>query len=91
MVIGSRWLDPRLNQEQDVLRKEIATLLRLKKAVLPLLIDGASLPESDKLPKEQKDLRKYQARVLDNASWDISVNELIRIIDRHLAKTRPMK
>jgi hypothetical protein len=35
-----------------------------------------------------KALRDRQAWVLDNTSWELIVDELIRIIELHLIKTR---
>lgn len=88
VVIGPDLNVPRLNQEDDVLRREVAMLLRLKKLVLPVLVEGASLPAEKSLPDDLKALPDRQARVLDNTSWDIIVDELVRIIDRYLNKTR---
>ena len=66
----------------------MAKLLDLNKIVLPVLIEGASLPDSQSLPDDLAALRNHQARVLDNTNWKPIVDELIRIIERDLNKTR---
>ena len=42
------------------------------------------------LPDDLKALIDRQARVFNNASWELIVDELIRIIERHLTKTRSL-
>ena len=66
----------------------MAKLLDLNKMVLPVLIEGASLPDSQTLPDDLAALRHHQARVLDNINWEPIVDELIRIIERDLNKAR---
>jgi hypothetical protein len=64
-VIGPRWLEagprgePRLNDPDDfVLRIEIDAALRRDIPVVPLLVDGAQMPQADQLPEELKPLAR---------------------------------
>lgn len=84
VVIGRNWLESRLTDSEDVLRMEISQLLQSQKVVVPVLVEGARLPESDQLPADLKQLSDRQARLLDNAGWDTGVAELIVSMERSL-------
>jgi hypothetical protein len=84
VVIGRHWLEPRLVDEKDVLRDEISQLLRSRKVIVPVLVEEARLPESDQLPLDLRALCDHQTRLLASASWDSSVEELIRIMEGRL-------
>src|SRR6516164_6707019 len=56
-VIGAHWLTSkdeqggrRLNNPEDFVRREIATALKREIRVIPVLMDGASMPRSTELP-----------------------------------------
>ena len=85
IVIGRQWLAPgrdnqtsRLHERDDEVRKEIVELLRLKKAIFPVLVEGARLPESPDLPDPLVPLLRFQATAIDNGSWEVRMNLLIR-------------
>ena len=85
IVIGRQWLAPgrdgqtsRLHEKDDEVRKEIAELLRLKKAIFPVLVEGARLPEALDLPDPLVPLLRFQATAIDNGSWAVTMNLLIR-------------
>lgn len=56
VVIGPRWLEAsaagqrRLDQPHDPVRVEIETALRLRKKVIPVLVNDAHMPDEDALP-----------------------------------------
>ena len=83
LVIGRSWLDARvstggrrLDDAQDVHRHEIALALATQSVtVLPLLVDGATLPAADDLPTELRSLAAQQA-----FTWDDSARR--RAVDR---------
>jgi hypothetical protein len=63
VVIGPRWLDAsvgwgrrRLDDPTDFVRIEIETALRLGVVVIPVLVDGASLPPARRLPESLRPL-----------------------------------
>lgn len=85
IVIGRNWLNDRLHDQTNTLHWEVATLLESKVA-LPLLVDDAGLPASNSLPEPLKRLRDIQARSISNATWPVTVNELIRTIESILKR-----
>jgi uncharacterized protein YecT (DUF1311 family) len=62
-IIGRGWLDARdkdgqrrLDNQHDYVRIEIAAALKRDIPVIPILIDGAQVPNADQLPDNLKDL-----------------------------------
>jgi hypothetical protein len=67
-VIGKRWLTSsdddgqrRLDNQEDFVRLEVATALKRNIRVIPVLVDGASIPRSSDLPDELKLLARRNA------------------------------
>lgn len=88
VVIGRAWLapgadggPPRLQRSEDVVRSEIAALLAQKKAVFPLLVEGARLPEEAELPPDLAGLLRFQATSIGNGDWAATMALLIREIE----------
>jgi tetratricopeptide (TPR) repeat protein len=68
VVIGPHWLDVkneagqrRLNQPDDFVAIEIAAALARDIRVIPVLVDGASIPQASELPDSLKPLVRRQA------------------------------
>ncbi len=68
VLIGPGWLDAadesggrRLDNPEDLVRFEVAEALRLSLRVVPILVDGAQMPESDLLPDELRPLARRHA------------------------------
>jgi TIR domain-containing protein len=63
-VIGPQWLatgpggDRRLNDPRDFVRIEIASALRRGIPVVPLLVDGARLPQTHEMPEDLQPLAR---------------------------------
>lgn len=88
VVIGRGWLQPgadgctpRLKLPGDVVRAEIAALLAQRKAVFPVLVEGAALPDPLQLPDELPALLRFQALSIGNGDWDSTIGLLIREIE----------
>jgi hypothetical protein len=87
-MIGREWLDAhdasgqrRLDQPRDYVRLEISrALARRDVRVIPVLIEGASMPRADRLPDEIRGLARKQALHLRDDAWEHDVERLIRII-----------
>lgn len=76
-VIDPGWVGPRISQEGDVLRHEIATALQRGILVLPVLYSRADRPSTEQLPPDLADLLETDiARVDDRVLND----DLIRIV-----------
>jgi hypothetical protein len=88
MLWSQAWLQPgangeapRLHREGDVVRGEIVALLERRKAVFPLLVEGARLPEAAELPPSLAPLLRYQAITIGNGDWGATLALLIREIE----------
>jgi len=87
-MIGREWLDARdasgrrrLDQPHDYVRLEIATALsRPGVRVIPLLIEGASMPPPESLPPEIRTLAGKQAAHLRDDAWEHDVDRLASLI-----------
>jgi len=91
-IIGKQWLNAatpgsrRLDDPNDFVRREIAAALKQGVRVIPVLVQGASMPTAESLPQEIRDLANIQAIEISEARWDYDVTELIRVFkaDRSL-------
>lgn len=82
-LIGRHWSDAtnaaghrRLEEPDDFVRLEISAALQRGIRVVPLLVDGASLPASADLPNDLEPLLDRQAIRVDNTTWETSVAKL---------------
>jgi hypothetical protein len=73
----------RLDKEDDWVRKEIRTGLEKNDcAVIPLLLDGADLPDEDALPNDISNLVKRQKIEVREASREADINALIKQLEK---------
>jgi TIR domain len=86
VVIGSEWLTPRLEDENDRHRREIEVALERKIRVIPVLIDHARMPEPNDLPETLRKLQKIQAQDLDTNAFAAFMPDLIAVIERAAAQ-----
>ena len=92
VVIGRRWLTSaddrgqrRLDTPDDVHRHEIASALARKDVtVIPVVVDGASVPSAESLPSDIRTLSDQQAREIsdNNARRKLDLDALIADIER---------
>ena len=76
VVVGRGWLNAtddqnrqRLMLDDDVHRREIAlALARTDVTVIPVLVDGATMPKADELPEDIRDLRQQQTRAISDSA-----------------------
>ena len=73
VVIGAQWLSlagkdgrPRIHDTSDFVHIEIATALKRKIRVIPVLVDGAHMPGEAELPDALKALARRQATRLSH-------------------------
>ena len=83
-VIGNDWLtckNPggtrRLDDAEDLVRLEVAAALRLKKLVVPVLVENASMPQAKDLPSDIAALAGRQSVELRHTHWDRDFDELV--------------
>jgi hypothetical protein len=90
-VIGARWLTSkdehdvrRLDNPEDFVRKEIATALKREIRVIPVLMDGASMPQSTELPDDLKPLIRRNALQVTDTGFDSDCRRLAATIQQIL-------
>jgi WD40 repeat protein len=91
-VVGPKWLGSGkqarvgMHRENDWVRLEIETALRRNTLVIPVLVDGAQMPDASDLPEHMKDF-VYRSAIIVASGQDfhMHVDRLIRAIDQMIA------
>jgi uncharacterized membrane protein YhaH (DUF805 family) len=90
-VIGPRWLDarnndgtPRLDNPTDYVRVEIESALKRDIRVIPVLVDGASMPRPSELPPSLQALARRNAVEIAHHRFAADCDDLARHIKRAL-------
>jgi hypothetical protein len=90
-MIGPNWLDARdehqkrrLDDPNDYVRIEIAQALQRGIPVIPILLDSATIPKADQLPKDLKELASRNGMDIHHASFHDDMNRLIRALKGQL-------
>jgi hypothetical protein len=90
-VIGPHWLDARdeygkrrLDNPNDFVRIEIATALQRNITVIPIMLDGSKIPNSDQLPKELEELSFRNGLYVHHASFHNDLDRLVRELKKQL-------
>ena len=94
-VIGDRWLTVtdkqgrrRLDDRNDFVRLEIEAALKRKVRIIPILVDGASMPHADELPAAIAGLARRQALELSPSRFEYDTSRLLKVLDKTLAEVR---
>ena len=83
-LIGKRWhgprdgAAPRISEAGDLVRQEVAAALAKGIRVIPVLLDGAAMPEPAQLPPELSPLAGRNALELDNSRFAADMAHLVR-------------
>ncbi|MBP5986901.1 MAG: toll/interleukin-1 receptor domain-containing protein [Azonexus sp.] len=94
VMIGPAWLTSsrngirRLDEADDFVRREIEAGLKSGKAVLPVLVGGATMPAEKDLPPAIFGLARRQAFILADAGWASDVARLIETLKPLLPATQ---
>jgi hypothetical protein len=93
-VIGPAWLtimdkegQRRLEDPNDFVRLEVLTALERDIRVIPLLVQGASMPKEKDLPKELASLARRNGMEIEHESFNSDVNLLITKLEKMLGPT----
>lgn len=96
VMIGREWLrvkdaagSRRLTNPEDFVRLEVAAALQRNIRVIPVLVEGATMPRPDDLPPDLARLARRNAIELSDARWAFDVDRLIRTIEGVLQETAP--
>lgn len=90
VVIGRQWLvcasdgRRRLDNPNDYVRLEIASALAGNVHVIPVLVEGASMPREHELPDDLKPLARRQALEVSETRWEFDVGRLLDTLEERL-------
>jgi hypothetical protein len=86
-IIGPNWQGlntttnkSRIQNPDDWVRIEIRTALQRNIPVVPILVDGGSLPSEEQLPDDLKPLVRRQAFEISNKRWKYDTEQLVRFL-----------
>jgi len=95
-VIGRNWLTVkntnghfRLDDANDYVKAEIRTALELGKRVIPVLVEGASMPGEEDLPEEIAPLAGRHAIEISETRFDYDAGRLIDAVQSEIDTDAP--
>jgi len=98
VLIGRRWLESqdaggerRLEDPQDYVRREVETALTRNLVVIPVLLQGAPVPDGDELPGGLSDLSKRNALRLSDENWSADLGILTTVLKNVLGLPGSLK
>jgi hypothetical protein len=97
VMIGDNWLDEapdgggrRIDQPDDFVRLEIESALASPRVrVIPVLVEGARMPQPAQLPDGIRSLTRYNALELDDRRWSADVGRLAATIASMTRRIEP--
>ncbi len=93
-LIGKSWLQShedgglRISEPDDFVRLEIKTALDRAVMLIPILVDGASMPTAESLPSDIRALVRRQALALNPHGFRGGTEELLDVIEGKLRDRR---
>ena len=94
-MIGEQWLtvtdehgQRRLDDPDDFVRLEIEAALTRGVRVIPILVNGATMPRAEELPHSLVPLRRRQALELSPSRFEYDTGRLLKVLDTTLAEVR---
>lgn len=86
-MIGKSWIDARddsgrrrLDDPMDFVRLETASALKRDIPVIPVLVQGASMPRAEQLPEDLAELAYRNGVEVTHVRWDSDVQVLIKAL-----------
>ena len=92
-LIGKRWVggEPggtsRLDKPKDYVRLEVSTALARDIRVIPVLVDGMTMPNEDSLPSPVQPITRRNAIEISNTRFNYDVDQLITAVRKILDAT----
>jgi len=97
-VIGPHWLEirdgsgaRRLDNPNDVLRIEVATALQRGIALIPVLLEDATIPKPEQLPKDLEELALRNGLAVRHVSFQKDMDALIKGLNAALNSAQAKK
>ncbi len=93
VVIGQNWNPStsigarRLDDSGDWVRREIAIALKRNITVIPVLVEGASMPDTGQLPKELEALARCNGFVMDRLQFAMQAEYLVKSVREVLKRS----
>ncbi len=94
-VIGPHWLDAkdktgvrRLDNEKDYVRIELASALKRDIAVIPVLVDGATMPAEESLSDDLKPLAFRHALELRHSRFSADADAIVHALEAAVPRRR---
>jgi hypothetical protein len=85
-IIGPNWQGrdsnglSRIKKPDDWVRLELSTALKRNIRVVPVLVDGATLPDVSELPEDLEGLSRRQTYEISNKRWRYDTEQLINFL-----------
>jgi len=90
-IINKSWLHVtddegrrRLHNPDDFVNLEVSIALKRNIRVIPVLVQGASMPRSQDLPESLTTLSRRNALELSDSRWSYDVGKLIEVLEKYL-------
>ncbi len=94
VVIGPHWLGDtghaRLDDPADAVRLEITTALAQAVRIIPVLVEGATMPAASALPVELRALADRNAVTITNERFESDVDHLLRALEPARGRARAL-
>ena len=97
-LIGNSWASAsdgdgqrRLDDPQDFVRLETAAALKDNVPVIPVLLQGAAMPQPEQLPEDLVALARMNAIELRHAYWDSDFTRLVETLGKYVRSRSPEK
>jgi hypothetical protein len=87
-VIGKRWLTTNLESLDDYVRLELTGAFKRNIRVIPVLVEGASMPRYDELPDHLKALATLNAWQISDANFEVDCFRLVSTVRHNLDNLR---
>jgi len=88
VVVGKNWatqlMEKERTRQEDYTRLEVTTALKGNVRVIPVLVQGASMPGAAELPDDLAALTRRNAIELHDTNWNSDVQNLIDKLERML-------
>jgi hypothetical protein len=95
VVIGREWItvtdeagQRRLENPGDFVRMEVAAALKRSDLVIPILVQGTSMPRTSDLPPDLASLARRNAWELSDARWSYDLSRLCNAIQQVVDQTQ---